>query len=123
MRIRTMKNLSRVVLLLAVAISGCGRSPLLHHVDAADDRPPEGNGKEVPPASYDAMLSVSRLCVNVEWTASPKSGVESVFILSFREQGDGVALKEPSGELSIQLWMPIMGHGSSPVETAPIAAG
>lgn len=56
----------------------------------------------------------SGLCAAVFWRVLPRDGEMAAFQLQFA-QANNALLKEPSGELKVFLWMPSMGHGSSPV--------
>ncbi|WP_413557373.1 FixH family protein [Bdellovibrio sp. HCB209] len=78
-----------------------------------------------PTTSCTLELANSELCASVEWTTGPQSPQESEFILKFWKNTDtpqGPYL-DPSSTLSVILWMPSMGHGSSPVTIEKIQDG
>lgn len=71
-------------------------------------------------------LAQSGLCASLTWTQGPVSPAESEFILKFwnaaysSENGPYV---DPTNNLSVVLWMPSMGHGSSPVTIEKLESG
>ncbi|MFM6929244.1 MAG: FixH family protein [Bdellovibrio sp.] len=68
----------------------------------------------------------SGLCASVTWTQGPVSPAESEFILKFWDADKGAdngPYVDPIKTLSVILWMPSMGHGSSPVTIEKIETG
>ena len=45
--------------------------------------------------------------VQIEWLVEPNTATSSDFLLHF---------SQPQNEVKVSLWMPAMGHGSSPVQ-------
>lgn len=114
----------------AAFLSGCGNSPLLHHVEAdgrASLSVPGSDGAARSPSGGDCPIALPKagLCATLEWTRaagdpdnSPDHSGERAFTLQFREPAAGGgpgAPVDPRHDLGVQLWMPSMGHGSSPV--------
>ncbi|WP_413293575.1 FixH family protein [Bdellovibrio sp. HCB185ZH] len=89
---------------------------------------PAAINKVQSPASDKCALRMtqSQLCSSIQWTVGPQSPAESEFILKFwnestaNENGPYI---DPAGTLSVILWMPSMGHGSSPVKIDKIEPG
>jgi hypothetical protein len=66
-------------------------------------------------------LTKFQTCVDLQWVNGPKESEEGIFQLKFWNQS-GVAV-DPEKSLSVILWMPDMGHGSSPVTLQKTALG
>lgn len=108
-----MKHLVLVFLFL----SACARPDYLDPKIASQSHP--------PPTGCALELTNSALCASVEWTSGPASPQESEFILKFWKNTDSVQgpYVDPANTLSVILWMPSMGHGSSPVTIEKIQEG
>ena len=111
-----MKNLFLTSLLL---LSACARPDYLN--------PSEINGAQNSVhQSCTLNLAQSGLCASLTWTQGPVSPTESEFILKFwnatgsSENGPYV---DPTNTLAVVLWMPSMGHGSSPVTIERLEPG
>jgi hypothetical protein len=116
-----LKTLSFVSLLSGICLSACGNSPLLHHRSAVEPsalRPADSSPANVARCSL--ILNTSKLCAQLSWDQGPQSHGESAFTLSFSglsAQGfSNGSLQDPTTNFNVYLWMPDMGHGSSPVE-------
>ncbi|MDG0816308.1 FixH family protein [Bdellovibrio svalbardensis] len=82
---------------------------------------PQQNTKQDSPeqsSNCDFIFANSQNCAQLEWTKGPQSPAESEFIVKL-----SLPLKNPSQTLSAVLWMPSMGHGSSPVKIEKIEEG
>ena len=111
-----MKNLFLTSLLL---LSACARPDYIN--------PSEINGAQNNAhQSCTLNLTQSGLCASLTWTQGPVSPAESEFILKFwnatgsSENGPYV---DPTNTLAVVLWMPSMGHGSSPVTIEKLEPG
>lgn len=72
------------------------------------------------------LFSKSQLCASLEWTQGPQSSSESEFIVKFWDHKTSSAtgpFQDPPQTLSVILWMPSMGHGSSPVKIEKLQDG
>jgi len=68
----------------------------------------------------------SGLCASLTWTRGPISPDESEFLLKFWDaetSSENGPYEDPTSTLSVVLWMPSMGHGSSPVTIEKIETG
>ncbi|UYL07776.1 FixH family protein [Bdellovibrio sp. SKB1291214] len=68
----------------------------------------------------------SNLCASIAWTMGPQTPAESEFILKVWDKTSGSEngpFVDPANTLSVVLWMPSMGHGSSPVTIEKIETG
>ncbi len=68
----------------------------------------------------------TKTCASIEWTQGPQSPNESEFIVKFWNAQTGNVqgpFQDPPETLSVVLWMPSMGHGSSPVKIEKIQDG
>lgn len=81
----------------------------------------EGSGlQKTTNPSCELKMPISQFCVNLVWEKVPTDTEKGVFTLQF-------SLNEAATELlqapSVVLWMPSMGHGSSPVTVNPVDKG
>lgn len=72
------------------------------------------------PATCDVELKNSGVCLDLSWDTKPTDEEEGAFTLHFWDKTDGTIegpYMNPPHSLKVILWMPDMGHGSSPVKT------
>ncbi len=107
--------LSTIALMLFVAVSACAHS----NEDAAD--PALTPLKPIGPSVNCGLeLAKENICAAIKWEVEPNENTKGSFILSFTDSaGAPVA---PVQAVAIKLWMPAMGHGSSPVTLSQINA-
>ncbi len=116
MKNRTIATL--VTAILACLFMGCIESPLFNHADASTSAlNPVAQSEKCP-----LEFTKSDLCASIEWVKNPTEEESGAFTLRFwslsqgTESGPYIA---PSNEVFVKLWMPSMGHGSSPVTIKP----
>ena len=117
------------VILLALASSGfaCGNSPLFNHstessthANAPIDRAP------APAGDCPLEFPKSGLCASITWDSALSSENENTATLRFWDKATGAEAgpyRDAQGEVAVMLWMPAMGHGSSPVTVSAQGAG
>ena len=92
-----------VFFLIIFTLAGCGKSPLLNKVD-----------KNLNAVTGGSLLSEQfpklQIGFSMDWIVSPALDELSTFELKLERE------LTPSQHLNVYLWMPEMGHGSSPVE-------
>jgi hypothetical protein len=113
-----MKNLRHVLFPLATLLLACN-SPLLNHADATDlvREPIHENDPGCP-----IEFPKSGLCATWSWEKLPNSQDYGTATLRFWVKNQGTAAGPyvtPGQTVFVKLWMPSMGHGSSPVTTSP----
>lgn len=89
-------------------------------------QPQETPGLTKPgtPEKCELFLKTERLCTKISWTVKPKNSTETgSFNFKFYVQENPEKLIEPRGNAFVELWMPSMGHGSSPVTVEKISEG
>jgi hypothetical protein len=104
--------------LFALALLSCARPDYVNASDqatiASDSACPLSFPKE-------------NLCATLVWEAAPNSAAENKFTLSFFDLAAGSAalgpFVNPAQTVFVFLWMPTMGHGSSPLTLESTAAG
>jgi len=72
------------------------------------------------------IFSKNSLCANVHWSQGPQTPAESEFILKFwnsKNATENGPYNDPAQNPSVVLWMPSMGHGSSPVKVEKLETG
>lgn len=77
-------------------------------------------------ASCPILFLTSNQCASIEWVQGPRSSSESEFVVKFWNKGLATMqgpYADPVQSLSIVLWMPSMGHGSSPVKIEKLQEG
>jgi len=116
-------------LLMALANTACGMSPLLHHADSVDGVIPTQSGSandsvgERTSACEWSFPTVG-LCAHHVWMKEPDRENEGSFRLVFFKPDQPTIAVEPSSvsntaSVFVKLWMPEMGHGSQKVVTIP----
>lgn len=92
-----------VFFLFLMALAGCGKSPLLNKI-----------GKNTSEVTGGSLLSEkfpnTQISFSMDWIISPGLDDLSSFELKLDRE------LTPAQRLNVYLWMPEMGHGSSPVE-------
>ncbi len=107
------------VVLLILPEFACGASPLLNHRSPDRDRARTSSVEGDAPESCTLRFERLGMCAGLEWVRIPSEEETGVFLLRFRrfENGVTVPADAPSGlKVTVKLWMPDMGHGSSPVK-------
>lgn len=125
-----MRILTSVSLVLSLATLFSCRSPLAHHIDESDLPDPVAQAA-VPAGQCDLAFTAQNLCARMEWTRKPVVGSDDgeplpefrIRLFERRADGtEGAPVNFPaagqSGFVAVKLWMPGMGHGSSPVKVA-----
>jgi hypothetical protein len=105
-------------------VLGCIESPLLHHADADQLRaltPPAIQ----EPSGCTFSFPHQDFCASLSWTTlpSPESEAHGEFVLRFWKPSGGSRngpFASPDQSVAVKLWMPDMGHGSSPVRVSTI---
>lgn len=105
--------------LLAIALGAIGCAKPNY---ASEENSPTISGK--PGSSRcSAESPAASLCVKLTWEAIPTETQFGSFVFTLSDLAtDRLDLTSPS-PLSVVLWMPSMGHGSSPVSIETIAPG
>lgn len=67
--------------------------------------------------------SISNLCHRLTWETMPTETTMGSFKLEFFQSNLDSPWRDLPGDLSVVLWMPSMGHGSSPVQIEKVAPG
>ena len=96
----------------------CGASPLLNHRNPTRNHALTGPLDEAPD-SCSLRFERTGMCGRLEWVKVPSEDETGVFLLRFTriENGSVIASDAPTGlKVAVKLWMPDMGHGSSPVK-------
>lgn len=112
-----MKKQLPVISLTLFALLGCGKSPLFNHQNAPAIKEELKNT-----AGCAVKLSKENLCVNYTWVKKPTEEEKGSFTLLFTNPESG-ELTDPKPTVFVKLWMPSMGHGSSPTKTARASKG
>lgn len=96
----------------AIFTSSCLESPLLRHADASPQQ-------DIPPLADCAYrFEKADLCATHEWIRMPNESEKGLFQIRFWNPKTGSAngpFVDPEHSVFVKLWMPDMGHGSSPV--------
>lgn len=108
-------------LLVLLFLVGCGESPLLNHDSEKGFSLTDISRAE----SDDFRFKKSELSFSLAWDQSPHMG-ENKFTLKIWNSASGTVngpYVDPTNNLHIFLWMPSMGHGSSPVKITKTQPG
>lgn len=74
-------------------------------------------------AECELQLRTENLCVNYQWELMPTDSAVGSMIVTFSGPDAPAVLITPQNEPFLELWMPSMGHGSSPVSVEFIETG
>ncbi len=77
---------------------------------------------ESPKACSQQLVSQQR-CYSLVWQNVPQESQAASFVLNFYSLFDSGLPLDPLDTLTVTLWMPSMGHGSSPVRLKKISDG
>ena len=112
-----------VTLISAFLFSACLTSPLLEHENASEQTSTKNQPKADPkcPLKFETL----KLCASLEWTKAFSEDEKGEFIVQFWKQdkpdnneNGKHDLVDPGHTVFVKLWMPSMGHGSSPVRVS-----
>lgn len=127
MRIRIAFELTGLVIvtLMTTVFMGCD-SPIVEHTTTQSPGGPSAGVPGNPPARTDNAVECplsfpqEKMCAELSWNGIPDSQDTSSFTLRFWKSGAAThsgPYSNPSNEVFVKLWMPSMGHGSSPITT------
>ncbi len=111
-----MKLFNLTVIILSFVLSACLQSPILNHANADSNSTASIDTKSADCAFEFNKLS---LCAFIEWTKKPSDEEKGEFVIRFYDPKASSAKGpyiDPGYTVSSKLWMPSMGHGSSPVK-------
>ncbi len=106
------------LILFGVPQLACGASPLLNHRNPTRNQGLTGPSDEAQDTCT-LRFERSGMCGRLEWVRVPSDEETGIFLLRFTrvENGSFIPADAPSGvRVAVKLWMPDMGHGSSPVK-------
>jgi hypothetical protein len=106
------------LILFGIPQLACGASPLLNHRSPVRNQALTGPA-DAAPDSCSLRFERSDLCGRLEWVRFPTEEETGIFLLRFTrvENGSSLPADAPAGlRVAVKLWMPDMGHGSSPVK-------
>lgn len=69
------------------------------------------------------LFTTENLCLLTEWVTRPTESSFGEMLLTFVDPADPDRAIDPTATPAIVLWMPSMGHGSSPVDVERIDVG
>lgn len=105
---------SMFVVSMLVATVACA------HPNYQDDVAPANDQK---PAATCALAYANGTCVDITWEVQPTDDAAGSFLLKFYSANTPEVAVDPQAKVAVVLWMPSMGHGSSPVTVTPVSAG
>jgi hypothetical protein len=88
----------------------------------ADDPANAPSGAAAGPAASTPTCFADGTCVRWKWERVPTEEDFGSFTFSLYEIEHGIAV-DPADPPAVLLWMPAMGHGSSPVRVSRVSAG
>jgi hypothetical protein len=118
--------MNKKLLLLIIGLTAFGSmgcfSPILTHAESPNNARPESAHESKSLADCDVIFKTQGLCASMDWVKYPNEGEVCAFTLRFWKVGQANAsgpYLEPTFPVFVRLWMPSMGHGSSPVSISP----
>ena len=86
------------------------------------DAKPLANESKPGTAACPLFFKTQDICANYDWIAKPTEDDMGKFTLKFWNRADSAPVN-PALTVKVILWMPDMGHGSSPIKLTNQAAG
>jgi hypothetical protein len=124
-----MKKAFAALAVLSFSSLACGNSPLFNHATASRTtaNPPTDRGS-APQGDCPLAFPKSGLCASITWDSALTSDAENTATLRFWDSNTGSEAGpyrniDADGEAAVALWMPAMGHGSSPVTVTAQGGG
>ncbi len=99
-----------LIVFLALTLCACARPDYLPEATAVN------NEQNDPQSNCTILFNKENICAELLWKQAPTSTDFSEFELRFNAS-------IPAENLSVILWMPSMGHGSSPVKIESLGDG
>lgn len=111
------------LLITIITLNSCGYSPARRHNNpkVIDDQSLLMSHEKCP-----LKYPLSHLCAKIEWITGPDGDQENSFLIKFWNEQSGSPdgpYTTPSQKVFAQLWMPSMGHGSSPITLTSKSSG
>jgi hypothetical protein len=105
------------LILLSVFVFSCAKP------NYQNSTPPEISDQKQSTGTCPLFFSVERLCADLAWEKTPSETETGSFILKFYVQETPNTFVDPKNSPFVVLWMPSMGHGSSPVTIEKVSEG
>ena len=100
-------------IILLFLFFGCSKSPVFNHKD-------EGEGLSQRVVNGKQSAELNSILYKYHWITGPSVYDESKILLTIQDKS-GKLFDPP--EINFQIWMPTMGHGSSPVKVEHLSQG
>lgn len=110
-----------LALILGVFLLGCAEPRYLQKIQLS---PSDNDPQKVSTCSIPFKHSLH--CLTWEWEKMPTSREYGSLVLKIyrlNNHDQTPVLENPAGELQVVLWMPSMGHGSTPTQTEQLDVG
>lgn len=115
------------LLIISLSLAGCARPNYKDPAkpEAQSQKPQDPDSPSAPPAPVcELFLNQKRLCVSFNWLTQPDTQNFGSFEFKFfAQETPDTSVSPTGGVVSVLLWMPSMGHGSSPVTLEKIKDG
>lgn len=110
-----------LIAVFTVSITACAR-PIYEEKIVANN----GQSNAESTAACDIKFKTSGNCVSWKWEKMPTSSIQGAFSFKIYRQNaydNSAVLLDPDFMPSVVLWMPGMGHGSSPTSVKQLDVG
>ncbi len=104
------------IVLLHIGLTGCAKPLSKPPVESSEALLKTG-------ARCQAHLKVDQVCLDSVWETYPTETDFGTLIVVARDDKSGFLKTSFTPDLKVKLWMPSMGHGSSPVRIDQIQPG
>ncbi len=115
-------NLVFKVFLLSLLVFSCAKPNYQEPAKITENQKPDPVTPNEP-AKCHYFFQASHLCLSFKWLTQPKANEMASLTFNIYVQEKPTEFVDPKNEVNIQLWMPSMGHGSSPVTLVKTEAG
>lgn len=114
MKLRENKLNLLLLIIVIITFQSCAKP---HYVDNLDTKIDGISGE------CGQLFSSENICLKTEWIQKPTESTYGEMILSYVDASDETRYIDPLHSPFIVLWMPSMGHGSSPVKIERVDVG
>lgn len=114
--------------LIGFILFGCARPKYIQESGAADSAQPDSTSSRKTDITAECAIvfSETKYCLSWYWENKPtsKQAGSLIFKMYRLNQFDKTAVAiDPAGMPAVVLWMPSMGHGSTPTQTTRLDVG
>lgn len=113
----------RTLFFITLFVFGCAKPNYQDPKASPNNNPPTPDVKPPKPPVCELFFTQKRLCVDFNWKQKNEGEQLGIIELKFYAQETPQTYVDPDLNIAVVLWMPSMGHGSTPTEVVKIKTG